>query len=75
VADSLSPLTEKFMRTICAFEAVAICDLKLEQHAKSGPVVPIERIESCLLLIRGHKVMLDADLARKHQDEYFLARP
>ena len=25
--------------------------------------VPIERIESAILLIRGHKVMLDRDLA------------
>src|SRR5213596_1856638 len=28
-----------------------------------GSVVPIERIESRILLIRGHKVLLDADLA------------
>jgi hypothetical protein len=30
---------------------------------KSTAVVPIERIESRILLIRGHKVMLDSDLA------------
>ena len=29
----------------------------------SGAIVPIERIESRILLVRGHKVMLDADLA------------
>src|SRR5229473_6268027 len=29
----------------------------------SGSVVPIERIESRILLVRGHKVLLDADLA------------
>src|SRR5437773_5861114 len=28
-----------------------------------GSVVPIERIESRILLVRGHKVLLDADLA------------
>src|SRR5216684_3980247 len=28
-----------------------------------GSVVPIERIESSILLVRGHKVLLDADLA------------
>ena len=27
-------------------------------------IVPVERIESAILFIRGHKVMLDADLAR-----------
>jgi hypothetical protein len=33
---------------------------------KSGgsSVVPVERIENAILFIRGHKVMLDADLAR-----------
>ncbi len=30
---------------------------------KRQAVVPVERIESRILLIRGHKVMLDADLA------------
>ena len=28
-----------------------------------GSVLPIERIESSILLVRGHKVLLDADLA------------
>jgi len=28
-----------------------------------GGLVPVERIERAILLIRGHKVMLDADLA------------
>ena len=28
-----------------------------------GSVVPIERIESRILLVRGYKVLLDADLA------------
>lgn len=32
--------------------------------AKRSAIVPIERIESSILLIRSHKVMLDADLAR-----------
>ena len=30
----------------------------------SNAIVPVERIESLILLIRGHKVMLDSDLAR-----------
>ncbi|MGD0092654.1 MAG: ORF6N domain-containing protein [Planctomycetota bacterium] len=29
----------------------------------SGSIVPVERIERAILLIRGHKVMLDSDLA------------
>lgn len=29
----------------------------------SNPIVPTERIESLILLIRGHKIMLDSDLA------------
>lgn len=28
-----------------------------------GAVIPVERIETKILLVRGHKVMLDADLA------------
>jgi hypothetical protein len=32
--------------------------------AKQKSVVPAERIEKAILLIRGHKVMLDADLAK-----------
>ena len=30
-------------------------------------IVPIERIEQCILLIRGQKVMLDSDLAGLYQ--------
>jgi hypothetical protein len=30
---------------------------------ESTSIVPIERIERCILLIRGHKVILDRDLA------------
>ena len=26
-------------------------------------IIPLETIEQCILLIRGHKVMIDADLA------------
>jgi len=29
--------------------------------------VPIERIERSILLVRGHKVMLDEDLAKLYQ--------
>ena len=32
-------------------------------HKKSPAVVPIELIEKKIYLIRGHKVMLDSDLA------------
>ena len=31
---------------------------------KKQTVVPVERIEQAILLIRGQKVMLDSDLAR-----------
>ncbi len=31
---------------------------------KSQPLAPMKRIESMILLVRGHKVMLDADLAQ-----------
>lgn len=31
---------------------------------KNRSTVPVERIESAILLIRGHKVMLDRDLAQ-----------
>src|SRR5947207_15888664 len=34
-----------------------------------GSVVPIERIESRILLVRGHKVLLDADLAALYRVE------
>jgi len=44
-------------------EVVAICDLKLERHAKPSAIIPVERIESLILLVRGQKVMLDSDLA------------
>jgi phage regulator Rha-like protein len=30
---------------------------------RTNAIVPVERIESLILLIRGHKVMLDSDLA------------
>ena len=31
--------------------------------ARTQALIPVERIERAILLIRGHKVMLDADLA------------
>jgi hypothetical protein len=30
---------------------------------KKKPLIPVERIEHAILLIRGHKVILDAELA------------
>jgi len=35
----------------------------VKKSGKTGAVVPIERITQAILLIRGHKVMLDSDLA------------
>jgi hypothetical protein len=34
-------------------------------------IIPIERIEKAILLIRGHKVMLDSDLAELYEVETF----
>jgi hypothetical protein len=44
---------------------VANCDLKRERQNMDGQVslIPMERIERAILLIRGEKVMLDSDLA------------
>lgn len=35
----------------------------------SGSVIPMERIERAIILVRGEKVMLDSDLARLYQVE------
>jgi len=35
----------------------------VKKSGKTGAVVPIDRITQAILLIRGHKVMLDSDLA------------
>lgn len=32
-------------------------------------IVPVERIEKRILLFRGHKVMLDSDLAELYETE------
>ena len=37
----------------------------------SKSLIPVERIEKSILLIRGHKVMLDADLAELYDVETF----
>ncbi len=44
---------------------VAVCDLKamVKKMAKGELLIPEERIEKVILLIRGHKVMMDSDLA------------
>lgn len=34
-----------------------------KKGTETQPLIPVERIERAILLIRGHKVMLDADLA------------
>jgi hypothetical protein len=33
-----------------------------DKMSKNGSLIPVERIERLILLIRGHKVMLDSDL-------------
>ncbi len=38
---------------------------------KSQSVIPVERIEKAIYLIRGHKVMLDSDLAELYDVETF----
>jgi len=35
-----------------------------DKMSKDKSLIPIEHIERSILLIRGHKVMLDSDLAR-----------
>ena len=40
---------------------VAICDHLLTMENKS--LIPIEKIDRAILIIRGHKIMLDSDLA------------
>jgi len=37
--------------------------VRLEVAMAEQSIVPVERIESAILVLRGHKVMLDADLA------------
>jgi hypothetical protein len=34
-----------------------------DKRSKEGSLIPVERIERSILLIRGHKVILDSDLA------------
>jgi hypothetical protein len=41
------------------------------QHKTAGDLVPVEVIERRIYLIRGQKVMLDADLAELYQVETF----
>lgn len=68
----LNGLTCIFEVTDCDFKRfeVAICDIKptakLEEDKRvteSKSLIPVERIEQLVLLIRGHKVLLDEDLA------------
>ncbi len=71
-----------FKVTICDLKLdVAICDLKLEvtncdiqlvttarcMHMADAIMIPGERIEKAILLIRGQKVMLDQDLAQLYE--------
>ena len=41
----------------------------MKKPGKGGVVVPMERISQAILLIRGHKVMLDSDLAELYEVE------
>lgn len=43
--------------------------MKAEKSGRGGIVVPVERITQAILLIRGHKVMLDSDLADLYEVE------
>ena len=36
---------------------------------RAASIIPIERIQQCIYLIRGHKVLLDSDLARLYEVE------
>lgn len=38
----------------------------MRKRVRCGAAIPVERIQSRILWIRGHKVMLDADLARMY---------
>jgi len=38
-------------------------NLKCQNGTSSGQLVPVRRIEQAIMLVRGHRVMLDADLA------------
>lgn len=42
---------------------VAICDLKGKHMSKRTSIIRVEQIQSRILVVRGHKVMLDSDLA------------
>lgn len=41
----------------------------VKKSGKSGIVIPMERISQAILLIRGHKVLLDSDLAELYEVE------
>jgi hypothetical protein len=42
---------------------LSLPDLKMEKQPKANAITSVERIESRILLVRGHKVILDSDLA------------
>ena len=44
-------------------EKIATCASRWVSMPKTAAIVPVERIESRILLIRGHKVVLDSDLS------------
>ena len=53
-----------------------MCDLKMaamwekvSMDKDGGSIIPIERIQKCIYLIRGHKVLLDSDLAELYGTE------
>lgn len=41
----------------------------------TGSIIPIERIQQCIYLVRKHKVMLDSDLAQLYGVETGPAGP
>jgi hypothetical protein len=44
-------------------------ELMNDKTSKDGSLIPVERIERLILLIRGHKIILDADLAALYSVE------
>ena len=42
---------------------LAYCEIKESKVTRTNSIVTVERIEKQILLLRGHKVMLDSDLA------------
>jgi hypothetical protein len=51
------------LRALCVLRQVSVSDSLAEEIGENQPVVPSDHIERAILVIRGRRVMLDADLA------------